>query len=102
MDSRVKVAVLSSGGLVLLEPPETDEWNFAPRVHIPVLMVNGRHDFLFPYETSQKPFFDALGTPSDQKALKLYDGGHGDFVTRPETIGEMLNWLDKYLGPVAN
>jgi alpha-beta hydrolase superfamily lysophospholipase len=93
---------MASGGLVAVQPPETDEWNFAPRVHIPVLMQNGRHDFVTPYETSSKPLFDALGTPVDQKVLSLYDGGHGDIIIRPEAIGEMLNWLDKYLGPVEN
>jgi eukaryotic-like serine/threonine-protein kinase len=102
LDSRFKVALLSSGGLIAFPVPETDEWNYAPRVHIPALMLNGRHDFLFPYETSSKPLFDALGTPPDQKAQRLYDGGHADIVARPEAIGEILSWLDKYLGPVEN
>ena len=32
----------------------------------------------------------------------LYQGGHGVFgVRRSEMIREMLDWLDRYLGPVA-
>jgi Dienelactone hydrolase and related enzymes len=39
------------------QPPEVDSWNFAPRVHVPVLMVNGRDDFAFPVDTNQKLLF---------------------------------------------
>lgn len=69
-------------------------------IRIPVLMVNGRHDFIFPLETSQKPLFEALGTREPDKRHILYDGGHRNLVTRPDLIGEILDWLDKYLGPV--
>jgi len=31
--------------------------NFAPRVKVPVLMVNGRYDFVFPLETCQSRCF---------------------------------------------
>ncbi len=55
VDGRFKAAVLSSGGLLPNQPAETDAWNFAPRFHVPVLMVNGRDDFLFPLDTNQKP-----------------------------------------------
>ena len=65
---------------------------------IPTLMLNGRYDMTFPYETSSKPLFDLLGTPSMQKELKLYDTDH--FVPRNEIIKETLTWLDKYLGSV--
>jgi hypothetical protein len=35
----------------------------------------------------------ALGTKD--KVFKRYDGGHANLVTRPDLIGEILNWLDK-------
>ena len=95
---RFKAAVLSSGGVRSL-PAEVNTWNFAPRVRTPVLMVNGRYDFLFPYETNQKLLFDALGTKPADKHHILYDGGHRNLVTRPDLIGEVLNWFDRYLGP---
>ena len=83
------------------EPPEVNSWNFAPRVHVPVLMLNGRDDFLFQLETNQKPLFRALGTKEPDKKHVLYDGGHRNLVTRPDLIGAMLDWFDKYLGTVG-
>jgi dienelactone hydrolase len=100
VDGRFKAAVFSSGGLLPNPPAEIDEWNFAPRVHVPVLMVNGRSDFAFPVDTNQKLLFDALGTREPDKKHILYDGGHRNLVTRPELLGEILNWFDTYLGPV--
>jgi len=52
----------------------------------------------FPYETMVKPMFDFLGTPKEDKVLKLYDTDH--FIPRNEFIKETLAWLDRYLGPV--
>jgi formylglycine-generating enzyme required for sulfatase activity/tRNA A-37 threonylcarbamoyl transferase component Bud32/dienelactone hydrolase len=100
VDARFKAAVLASAGLPQNQPPETDSWNFAPRFRVPVLMVNGRHDFLFPLETNQKPLFEALGAREPHKKHILYDGGHRNLVTRPDMIGEVLNWFDRYLGSV--
>jgi formylglycine-generating enzyme required for sulfatase activity/dienelactone hydrolase len=100
VDRRFKAAVLSSGGLFDRRElaPETDALNFAPRVHVPVLMLNGRDDFIHPYETSQLPLFDALGTKD--KLLKRYGGGHDIVAMRPDLMREILDWFDKYLGPV--
>jgi hypothetical protein len=61
-------------------------------------MPNGRFDHYFPVETSQKPFFNMLGTPPERKRQVLSDGGH--FVPRNQLIAESLDWLDRYLGPV--
>jgi fermentation-respiration switch protein FrsA (DUF1100 family) len=98
VDSRLKAAVLSSGGITREASAEVDSWNFAPRVRVPVLMVNGRHDHIFPLETNQKPLFQALGTK--QKQHLLYDGGHRNLITRPDLLGEILDFLDRHLGPV--
>jgi hypothetical protein len=100
VDPRFKTAVLASGGLHDDELPEVDAWNFAPRVRIPVLMLNGRDDFIFPMETHQKPLFEALGTKKADKVFRQFDGGHANLLTRPDLIAEILEWLDKYLGPV--
>jgi len=102
VDGRFKAAVFSSGGLHLNQPAETDSWNFAPRFHVPVLMVNGRNDFIFPRDTNQNPLFDALGTREPDKKHILYDGGHRNLVTRPDLLGEVLDWFDRYLGPVES
>jgi dienelactone hydrolase len=97
---RFKVGVLSSGGVSTLHPPETNSWNFAPRVTTPVLMVNGKYDYGFPVETNQRPLFRALATKEPDKDHLLYEGGHRNLVTRPDLIGEILNWFDRYLGVV--
>ena len=100
VDGRFKAAVFSSGGLFPTQPAEVDSWNFAPRFHVPVLMVNGRDDFFFPVDTNQKLLAEALGTQAPDKKHILYDGGHRNLVTRPDLIGEVLAWFDRYLGPV--
>ena len=69
-----------------------------PRVKAPVLMLNGRFDFIFPTASSQEPMFRLLGTPKEQKRRVVYDTGHD--IPRTEMIKESLNWLDRYLGPV--
>ena len=97
---RFKAGVLSSGGVSPSQPHETNSWNFAPRVHTPVLMLNGRYDFIFPLETNQKLLFSELATKEPDKRHVHYDGGHRNLVTRPDLIGEILNWLDRYLGAV--
>ncbi len=100
VEDRLKVSVLVIGGF---HPwnyafPESDVRNYVPRVKIPVLMLNGKYDMIFPYEKAVKPFFDLLGTDEKDKRLCLYDTDH--FVPKSEMMKETLNWLDKYLGPV--
>lgn len=70
---------------------------FLPRVHMPVLMLNGELDNLAPTERVT-PFFKLLGTVDAKKKNVVAPGGH--FVPRPILIRETLDWLDKYLGPV--
>jgi pimeloyl-ACP methyl ester carboxylesterase len=67
---------------------------------MPVLMLNGRDDLISPVETSQLPLFRALGTPEHDKQHVLFDGGHVNLQFRLDLIGEILKWLDRYLGPV--
>jgi hypothetical protein len=59
-------------------------------------MVNGREDFRFPYEESQLPMFRGLGTKD--KLHHVIKSGH--IPPRLDIIKPMLDWLDKYLGPV--
>jgi eukaryotic-like serine/threonine-protein kinase len=100
LEPRFKAAVLVGGGFSPRgEVPEIRELSFAPRVRIPVLMINGRYDFIFPLETSQKPMFRLLGTPEKDKRHLLFDAGH--IPPRKEIIRGTLDWLDRYLGPVG-
>ena len=78
--------------------PEADEFNYASHVKIPVLMLNGKYDAIFPFESTVAPMYDLLGTPDEHKKLVLYETDH--FVPKTEMIKETLNWLDNYFGPV--
>jgi pimeloyl-ACP methyl ester carboxylesterase len=99
VEPRFKAAVLYVAGLTMERGrPEVEVFNYLPRVKQPVLMLNGKYDFFFPLETSQRPFFDALGTPPEKKKWIVYEGGHD--VPRTELIAETLRWLDTHLGPV--
>ena len=99
VETRFKALVLIAPGFYLQQRlPEVDQVNFAPRVKTPVLMLNGRFDFIWPPTISQEPMFRLLGTPTEDKRRVVYDAGHD--IPRTEMIKESLNWLDRYLGPV--
>ncbi len=98
VEERLAASVLRVGGLSEVGRPEVNAINYVGRVRLPTLMLNGRYDLDFPYELTVKPMFDLLGTPPDQKELKLYDADHG--LPDEEVVKETLAWLDRYLGPV--
>ena len=50
------------------ETPENDSVDFAPRLRIPTLMLNGRYDFSMPPDTAQRPLFERLGAPPGTSA----------------------------------
>jgi len=98
VEDRFNVALLVGGGLESEEClPEVDPFNFLGLVHQPVLMVNGRYDFFFPVEETQVPMFKLLGTPAKDKRHLVLEAGHvppNDVLSK-----EVLDWLDRYLGP---
>jgi formylglycine-generating enzyme required for sulfatase activity/pimeloyl-ACP methyl ester carboxylesterase len=91
-------AVNSSGNRVVSFTPEADPVNYLPRVQIPTLMINGRYDMILPLEHAIQPMFDLLGTPAEDKELRLFETDH--IPPRDEFIKATLDWLDRYLGPV--
>ena len=98
-DERLKAAVLACGGFWQQKGrPEVEQINFAPRLKIPVLMLNGKYDFVFPVDTSQAPMFRLFQTPEKDKRHLLFEAGHS--VPRKELVTETLRWFDRYLGPV--
>jgi dienelactone hydrolase len=101
VEKRLKTGILYVGGIWIYGPPllpEAELLNFLPRVTEPVLMLNGRYDTANPYETSQVPLYQLLGTPAEKKKHFVYNTSH--FVPRDQLIKETLAWLDQYLGPV--
>ena len=98
VDKRIKVLVLLGGGFDGNQKlPEVDEVNFAPRVTVPTLMVNGRYDQFFP-DTSQNVMFKSLGVPERDKRHAVFEAGH--VPPRDQMIKETLDWLDRYQGQV--
>jgi DNA-binding SARP family transcriptional activator len=101
VEPRFQASILLGGGLYFWQrPPESESFHFAPRVKVPTLMVNGRHDFYHQWETSQVPMYEWLGTPPADKRHRLFESGHVP-TERQEVIKEVLDWLDRYLGPVT-
>ena len=97
LEPRFSLGLICLGGFSLQSSlPEADPLNFAPRVRVPVLMLNGRFDFLSPTATSQEPMFNLLGTPADRKHRIVYESSHG--IPRNELIKEVVNWMEKYWG----
>ena len=97
-DPRFKAAVLYVAGLRFPRSmPEVDPFNFVPRVKIPVLMLNGQLRPYFPVETSQKPMFDWLGTPEeDKKWQRLRRGAtpcRGISSSRRPSPGWTATWV---------
>jgi dienelactone hydrolase len=99
IEPRFKTGVLMAGGFETWNlPPEIEPMNYTRHVTVPVLMVNGREDFDLPYATAQVPMFKMLG--STTKEHKTFAGGH--IPANPqEPIKVMLDWFDRYLGPVT-
>ncbi|HXB72548.1 MAG TPA: protein kinase, partial [Candidatus Acidoferrales bacterium] len=98
---RVKTCLILSAGLPpgRLEP-EIDLINFAPRLKVPTLLLNGRYDFTFPLEDYQRPLFRLLGAPEKDKKFVLLEYAHNVGALPNEMRREVLTWLDRYLGPV--
>jgi serine/threonine protein kinase/dienelactone hydrolase len=107
VEDRFQAAVLISGGFptwdLTAQIPTLDPVSYAARIKTPVLMVNGEADFVFPYVTSQLPMYEFLGTPEAHKKHQVYPGGHGLLgLFRKQIRDDMLDWLDRYLGPVES
>ena len=97
LETRFRAALMIAGGLLPGLPLSLDAVHYAPRVRIPVLMVNGRFDYVNTLD-SQSVLFDLIGTPAADKRHVLVDAGH--VMPRSEVLRESLGWLDEYFGPI--
>jgi eukaryotic-like serine/threonine-protein kinase len=101
LEPRFAASILLAGGFMSDRPaPEIDPFNFVTRSTVPTLMIQGRWDAIRPLQTHTGPMFELLGTPDEHKRLALVDGGH--IVPLNPVIREVLDWLDRYLGPVSS
>ena len=102
LEDRLKAVVFLDGGYFQQEHPPTgmDQADFAPRLTKPVLMINGRYDATFPFESSQEPLFRMLGTPDADKRHITFDTPHDVRLRRSDLSRDVLAWYDKYVGRV--
>jgi dienelactone hydrolase len=102
-EPRIATLILWSGGFPAFsrEDGARDVVSAVKRTRIPVLMLNGRYDFVFPFETHQLPFYEMLATPAANKRHVVYDAGHFAFPLG-DAIRENLAWLDRHLGPTGS
>jgi hypothetical protein len=95
IDDRVKSATLRTAGLWFQKSKkEVEAYHYTSRITMPVLMLNGEFDQIFPLEGSQIPMFKLLGTKEEDKKQIVSRTGH--FVPRDVLIKEHLEWLKKY------
>ncbi len=101
IETRLKASVLMGGGMGTVKfAPEIETLNFAPRTRVPTLMVNGRSDYAYQFDTALLPLFRLLGPPADRNVHATFEGGH--LPTRfHDVVRTILDWFDKYLGPVG-
>ena len=100
VEPRFRAVVLLGAGIdERIQPtlPEASNFNFAPYIRAPKLVINGRQDDEHPWQTRGKPLWDLFREP---KELLLVDGaGH---VVPVEIRTPRINaFLDRTLGPVA-
>ncbi len=97
VEPRIKAAVLVVGGHEpTLSQPEVDPLNFLTRVTAPTRMVSLSADYLYPLETSAKPFYKLLGgAPKDMIVIE----GAGHFTPKKRIISETLDWFDRFPAP---
>lgn len=98
---RIQYAMLFVGGLIVdgAFHERVDPIHFLPHIEMPVLMINGTLDSIFPFETSAKPMYDLLG--SQDKKMITFAGGHNPWgLVGAEVKGDILQWMDEHLGAV--
>ena len=100
VDQRVATGILLGGGYSKWHEkrPEIHEYQFAPHVKQPVLMINGLHDEIFSHATSQLPLFKDLG--SKVKQHEVFPAYH---LPEKESVVKLFDeWLDDIFGSSKN
>ena len=101
IEQRFQAGILVSGGMVPTAhlPPEVQQIDYVSRIRMPLLMINGREDFNFPYHDSQLPFLASLAVDPSEKKLLALDWGHLP-TGYSDVMREVVDWADRWLGPV--
>ena len=95
LDNRFAAAVLFGGGAIWWdEKPEVNPSVLAPFINVPLLMLNGRYDNIFPLTPSAEPLFELFG--SEDKHLEVYEAGHLPPIESSVEFSD--EWLRKRFG----
>ena len=104
LEDRIRTAIFIAGGCWVWHDsyhPAADPAKFAGHIKVPTIMINGVYDHFCPYGTSQKPTFELLGTPAEDKVHKTYPCGHSVIGVFPKEVKrDVLAWLDRRPDPV--
>ncbi len=96
IEDRIKAGIMIGGGLGPLEnAPDVDPFNFARYVRQPMLMVNGRYDFIYPVDIAQMPLFALLGSPPKDKRHVIVEADlrlHGQPDVERRHLQRPLHW----------
>jgi hypothetical protein len=99
MEDRIRRAVLEDGGFPRGWTGQDifDIAEFAGHVEVPVLMVNGKYDSVFPYQTYQLPLYEELKKRNEDTHHQVYEGPHGIRRYFSADIERyVIGWLDRH------
>ncbi len=108
-ENRFSSVVVWNGGIpthwsfMVDDPERSTPFALAPALDLalaryieaPFLMINGGDDLVFPLDLSQRPLFENVGTPDDQKKHIVFEG-MSHWLPHARTIGETLAWFERW------
>ena len=93
IEKRFKTGVLFVGGISLDDVrEEIQPEKYAARIKTPTLLLNGRYDFYFPYQSSQLPLYNLMDLNDNNKRHVVVDYAYyvPMHIVRDETL-ELIN-----------
>ena len=66
---------------------------YAARIKTPTLLLNGRYDYFFPYETSQLPLYNLMDLDKNNKRHVVVEYAH--YVPYHIVAEETINWINR-------
>ena len=93
IEERFKTGILAIGGISLDDVrEEIQPEKYAARVKTPTLLLNGRYDYFFPYQSSQLPLYNLLNLDNENKRHVVVEETH--YVPNHILSEETLNWVN--------
>jgi dienelactone hydrolase len=93
IEDRFKTGILYVGGISLDDVrEEIQPEKYAARINTPTLLLNGRYDFYFPYQSSQLPLYNLMNLDNNNKRHVVVDYAH--YVPMHIVREETLKWIN--------